>query len=132
MDRNEVNVNLAIGNPTAECERREAVIPSILLYTRHRKIGPFVSSCGFRFHPCSLNVTGAVCLVRTSYGQTTSPFHIGVVLLECCVGDVLKAPENRLDFDLLDLDFFDDETIVVVLRLRTEDGKREIRCRAGR
>jgi hypothetical protein len=51
--------------------------------------------------------------------------------VECCPGDELGMPENKLDFDILDLDFFDDESIVVVLRFRTEDGKREVRCRAG-
>jgi anaphase-promoting complex subunit 4 len=73
-----------------------------------------------------------VCLVRASYSQPTSssPFHIGVVLLECCLTDDVDDRRKRLDsFDLLEADFFDDESIVVVFRLRTEDSKPEARCK---
>jgi len=75
-----------------------------------------------------------VCIVRTSYDHpnTSSPFHIGIALLECCLADNIEEPGERLDgLDLLAADFFDDESIVVVLRLRTEDGKPEPRSKGS-
>src|SRR5438477_1682318 len=88
----------------------------------------------YEYQRYSFHVTGArsVCLARTSYGQvsTSSPFHIGVALLECSLGVDMEASENRLNsFDLLEVDFFDDESIVVVLGLRTEDGKPKAGCK---
>jgi hypothetical protein len=48
MDKNEVNVNAAIGNRMAECDTRKVAILSVLHCIRHRDIGPFVSSSGLQ------------------------------------------------------------------------------------
>ena len=58
-----------------------------------------------------------VCLVRVRYEQEASnkSAHIAVAMLECYLGG--ESQEHQDSFDLLEADFFDDESMVIVYRL---------------
>lgn len=59
-----------------------------------------------------------MCLTRVKHsGTIVSPVSIGICLLECFVAN---EDGVRVDIDLLNAEFFDDETIVIVYRLRDQ------------
>ena len=60
-----------------------------------------------------------VCLARLRFNEALeSPFEVAIVLLERFLSD-----EWENDFDLLEADFFDDECMVIIYRLRTRPSK---------
>ena len=65
-----------------------------------------------------------VLLTQLHFGAEVSelPSEIGIALLECYL---LEEGEERSDFDLLEADFFDDECVVILYRLR----QRESQCK---
>jgi len=66
-----------------------------------------------------------LCLVQMCHGHGAAglPLHVGVALLECRLSPEVQQPDQEpVDFDLLEVDFFDDESLVVVYRLPTKDG----------
>lgn len=50
------------------------------------------------------------------------PLNVGIALLECCIAGEEGA---QVDLELLEAEFFDDECVVIVYRLRTEGGKQK-------
>ncbi|KAH9946631.1 anaphase-promoting complex, cyclosome, subunit 4-domain-containing protein [Amylocystis lapponica] len=74
-----------------------------------------------RCHICS-----PVCLARLQHApKSTSPLGGSVALVECCVSSEGEN-EGILPFDLLDAEFFDDNTLVVVYRIRNRYGPASI------
>ncbi|TFY75344.1 hypothetical protein EWM64_g8669 [Hericium alpestre] len=67
-----------------------------------------------------------LCLIRLRYNREacSSPAYLGSAIIECRL-----AQDGGLfaDFDLLDVDFFDDENLVVVFRTRDVPGKSPVR-----
>ncbi|KIY71613.1 hypothetical protein CYLTODRAFT_418678 [Cylindrobasidium torrendii FP15055 ss-10] len=61
----------------------------------------------------------AVCLARVKYKEDLSAEAIEVALLECSFTDAEGA---EVKFDVLDMQFFDDVEIIVVYRLREQEG----------
>jgi hypothetical protein len=68
---------------------------------------------------------GSVCLVRMDYEQEASnqPPQVAVAMVECRVRKEIQEPQEMTDyFDLLEADFFDDESMIIVYRLRDTRG----------
>jgi len=66
--------------------------------------------------------SGVVLLTQLHFGVEVSelPSEIGIALLECYL---LEEGEERSDFDLLEADFFDDEYVVILYRLRQRESQ---------
>jgi len=66
--------------------------------------------------------SGVVVLTQLHFGVEVSelPSEIGIALLECYL---LEEGEERSDFDLLEADFFDDECVVILYRLRQRESQ---------
>lgn len=66
------------------------------------------------------NTSNILLLTQLHFGVEVSelPSEIGMVLLECYL---LEEGEERSDFDLLEADFFDDECVVILYRLRQRE-----------
>lgn len=70
----------------------------------------------------------SVCLARMHHGLTStpSPFRVRVAVLECCIQQE-GAYGGVVPLDLLDVEFFDDSSLVLVYRIGGRDGQwREI------
>lgn len=65
----------------------------------------------------------SVCLVRLRITNEVSelPIQAHVALLECCLPG--EEEEILVHLDLLEVEFFDDECVVIVYRLRDQDSK---------
>jgi len=60
-----------------------------------------------------------VCLARLRFNEALeSPFEVAIVLLERFLSD-----EWENDFELLEADFFDNECMVIIYRLRSRPSK---------
>ncbi len=69
---------------------------------------------------------GTVCLARVQYGSEEPPDAlVEVCLLECCIENEDGSKE---ELNVLEAEFFDDECVVIVYRLRGEDGKLRLVC----
>ena len=59
-------------------------------------------------------------LARLRFKEASSvPYEVGFVPIECCLED--EAPDEPPSFDLLEAEYFDDEFIVIIYRLRSKD-----------
>ncbi|KAJ6610891.1 anaphase-promoting complex, cyclosome, subunit 4-domain-containing protein [Mycena sp. CBHHK59/15] len=65
--------------------------------------------------------TSIVCLARVRFGGkiSQSPLPVGVALLECCL-PAEQEEASPAHLELLEADFFDDECVVIVYRLRNQ------------
>ncbi len=66
-----------------------------------------------------------MCIVRLQQGlgALTSVPTVEVSVLECCASE--EGSEEGLPFDLLDVDFFDSEVLVMVYRPKDQQSKCE-------
>lgn len=88
-------------------------------------IGRFVSrSCTLALYDFIYNDWQPVCIARMGYGTAAkehSPPPLEVILLECRPAE---SGADEPDFEVLGLEFFDDETMIVLYRVRgAGDGK---------
>ncbi|KAF4623938.1 hypothetical protein D9613_001828 [Agrocybe pediades] len=70
---------------------------------------------------CQVSTAGNImCLIRTRAGVEAGGLlaEVGVAFLDCYFPE-----EGQTDCDILDADFFDDESVVIVYRLRQDDKK---------
>lgn len=64
-----------------------------------------------------------VILTRLRFNETNGiPHEIGFIAIKICLSEE-ESNERRPGFELLEADFFDDELIVVIYRVRSKDGK---------
>ncbi|KAI0932220.1 hypothetical protein AcW1_000598 [Taiwanofungus camphoratus] len=68
-----------------------------------------------------------LCLARMHHGLTStpSPFRVRVAVLECCIQQE-GAYGGVVPLDLLDVEFFDDSSLVLVYRIGGRDGQASI------
>lgn len=70
------------------------------------------------------NIFQKVLLVQLRFSIEASglPLEIGVALLECHLPEEVQE-ESQPDIEILEADFFDDESVVIVYRLQTRESK---------
>jgi anaphase-promoting complex subunit 4 len=63
-----------------------------------------------------------VILTRLRFNEANGiPHEIGFIAIKICLSE--ESNERRPGFELLEAEFFDDELIVVIYRLRSKDSK---------
>lgn len=64
-----------------------------------------------------------VCLTRTPYAKCAAgvPLHIDVTVMECFIAG--HEPGDVTEVHLCNAEFFDDEILVIVYKVRGTDGK---------
>ncbi len=62
-------------------------------------------------------------LARLRFNEETSgiPLEIGFISIKICLSE--ESNENQPGFELLEAEFFDDELIAIIYRLRSKDSK---------
>lgn len=64
-----------------------------------------------------------VCLTRTPYAKCAAgvPLYTDVTVMECSIGG--HEPDDVTDVQICNAEFFDDEILVIVYKVRGTDGE---------
>lgn len=64
-----------------------------------------------------------VCLTRTPYAKIAAgvPLHIDVIVMKCCIAG--HETGDAIDIHLCNAEFFDDEILVIIYKVRGTNGQ---------